>query len=66
VERELGSQAMRTRAVMVASTLKRATNRGMRGGPNIEIQLSSGFSMSALTIPENGISRPEFSGDSIS
>jgi len=41
VERELGSQAMRTRAVMVANALKRATNRGIRGGTDVEIRLTS-------------------------
>ncbi len=49
MERELGSQAMRTRAVMVANALKRATNRGIRGGTDVEIRLTSGSSMSALT-----------------
>ena len=51
MERELGSQAVRTRAEMIANALKRATinNRGIRGGTDVEIRLTSGYSMGALT-----------------
>ncbi len=34
---------------MVANALKRATNRGIRGGTDVEIRLTSGSSMGALT-----------------